>query len=51
MSGMRPAFIDVGTVDLFRGEDIAFESGLMQGHVSCQLPVDTRVDAPKRALA
>jgi acetyl esterase/lipase len=39
VSGLPPAFIDVGTVDLFRDEDIAFAQRLMQAGVPCELHV------------
>ena len=41
LSGLPPAFIDVGTVDLFRDEDIAFAMRLMAAGV----PVELRVAA------
>ncbi|MBM9465721.1 alpha/beta hydrolase [Nakamurella leprariae] len=40
LSGLPPAFIDVGTVDLFRDEDIAFAQRLMQAGVSCELHIN-----------
>lgn len=40
LSGLPPAFIDVGTMDLFRDEDIAFASRLMQAGVPCELHVN-----------
>jgi acetyl esterase/lipase len=39
VSGLPPAFIDVGTVDLFRDEDIAFAQRLMAAGVPCELHV------------
>jgi acetyl esterase/lipase len=39
VSGLPPAFIDVGTVDLFRDEDIAFAQRLMEAGVPCELHV------------
>ena len=39
VTGLPPAFIDVGTVDLFRDEDIAFAQRLMQAGVPCELHV------------
>lgn len=39
LSGLPPAFIDVGTVDLFRDQDIAFAQRLMQAGVPCELRV------------
>ena len=39
LSGLPPAFIDVGTVDLFRDEDIAFAQRLMQAGVPTELHV------------
>ena len=39
VSGLPPAFIDVGTVDLFRDEDIVFAQRLMQAGVPCELHV------------
>jgi acetyl esterase/lipase len=39
VSGLPPTFIDVGTVDLFRDEDIAFAQRLMQAGVPCELHV------------
>jgi acetyl esterase/lipase len=40
LSGLPPAFIDVGAVDLFRDEDIAFAQRLMQAGVPTQLQVN-----------
>ncbi|MEU8247251.1 alpha/beta hydrolase [Nonomuraea sp. NPDC048916] len=40
LSGLPPAFIDVGTVDLFRDEDIAFAQRLMQAGVPTELHVN-----------
>ena len=39
LTGLPPTFIDVGTVDLFRDEDIAFAQRLMQAGVPCELQV------------
>jgi acetyl esterase/lipase len=39
LSGLPPAFIDVGTVDLFRDEDIAFAQRLMAAGVATELHV------------
>jgi acetyl esterase/lipase len=39
VNGLPPAFIDVGTVDLFRDEDIAFAQRLMQAGIPCELHV------------
>jgi acetyl esterase/lipase len=39
LSGLPPSFIDVGTVDLFRDEDIAFAQRLMQAGVPTELHV------------
>ncbi|MCO8270526.1 alpha/beta hydrolase [Actinoplanes sp. TRM 88003] len=39
LSGLPPAFIDVGTVDLFRDEDIAFAQRLMAAGVPTELHV------------
>ena len=39
LSGLPPAFIDVGTVDLFRDEDIAFAQRLMATGVPTELHV------------
>jgi acetyl esterase/lipase len=39
LTGLPPAFIDVGTVDLFRDEDIAFAQRLMQAGVPTELHV------------
>ena len=40
LSGLPPAFIDVGTVDMFRDEDIAFATRLMQAGVPTELHVN-----------
>ena len=40
LAGLPPAFIDVGTVDLFRDEDIAFAQRLMQAGVPTELHVN-----------
>jgi acetyl esterase/lipase len=39
VSGLPPAFVDVGTVDLFRDEDIAFAQRLIQAGVPTELHV------------
>jgi acetyl esterase/lipase len=39
LSGLPPTYIDVGTVDLFRDEDIAFASRLMQAGVPTELHI------------
>jgi acetyl esterase/lipase len=39
LSGLPPAFIDVGTADLFRDEDITFAQRLMRAGVPCELHV------------
>lgn len=39
LHGLPPTFIDVGTVDLFRDEDITFAERLMQTGVPCELHV------------
>jgi acetyl esterase/lipase len=39
LAGLPPSFIDVGTVDLFRDEDIAFAQRLMQAGVPTELHV------------
>ncbi|MFG1943980.1 alpha/beta hydrolase [Nonomuraea sp. NPDC048826] len=40
LTGLPPAYIDVGTVDLFRDEDIAFAQRLMQAGVPTELHVN-----------
>lgn len=40
LSGLPPTYIDVGTVDLFRDEDIAFAQRLMQAGVPTELHVN-----------
>jgi acetyl esterase/lipase len=40
LTGLPPAFIDVGTVDLFRDEDIAFAQRLMQTGIPTQLNIN-----------
>jgi acetyl esterase/lipase len=40
LSGLPPFFIDVGTVDLFRDEDIAFAQRLMEAGVPTELHVN-----------
>jgi acetyl esterase/lipase len=39
LAGLPPAFIDVGTVDMFRDEDIAFAQRLMQAGVPTELHI------------
>lgn len=57
LSGLPPAFIDVGTVDLFRDEDIAFAQRLMQAGVPTEFHVNpgsyhaSEVFAPDAALS
>ncbi|HEY0933748.1 MAG TPA: alpha/beta hydrolase fold domain-containing protein, partial [Trebonia sp.] len=57
LSGPPPAFIDVGTVDLFRDEDILFAMRLMQAGVPVELHVNpgayhaSEVLAPQAALS
>lgn len=56
LSGLPPTYIDVGTVDLFRDEDIAFANRLMQAGVPTELHVNpgayhaAEVFAPDSAL-
>ncbi len=40
LAGLPPSYIDVGTVDMFRDEDIAFAQRLMQAGVACELHVN-----------
>lgn len=57
LSGLPPAFIDVGTVDLFLDEDIAFAQRLMQAGVPVELHVHpgafhaTELVAPQSVLS
>ena len=57
VSGLPPAYIDVGTVDLFRDEDIAFAQRLMAAGVPVELHVNpgsyhaSEVFAPDAALS
>lgn len=57
LSGLPPAYIDVGTVDLFRDEDIAFAQRLMQAGIPTELHVHpgsyhaSEVLAPQAALS
>lgn len=57
LTGLPPAYIDVGTVDLFRDEDIAFAQRLMAAGVPCELHVNpgsyhaSEVFAPTAALS
>lgn len=39
LSGLPPTFIDVGTVDLFRDEDVAYAASLLQAGVPTELHV------------
>src|SRR6185437_12357747 len=48
LAGLPPTFIDVGTVDLFRDEDIAFAQRLMQAGVPTQLHEDLGVPVDPR---
>lgn len=40
LSGLPPTFIDVGTVDMFRDEDIVFANRLMQAGVPTELHIN-----------
>ncbi|WP_375423064.1 alpha/beta hydrolase [uncultured Friedmanniella sp.] len=57
LSALPPAFIDVGTVDLFRDEDIAFAQRLMQAGVPTELHINpgsyhaSETFAPEAALS
>jgi len=57
LSGLPPAFIDVGTLDLFRDEDIAFAQRLIQAGVPTEFHVypgayhASEVFAPAAALS
>ena len=57
LAGLPPTFIDVGTVDLFRDEDIAFAQRLMVAGVPTELHVNpgayhaAEVFAPQSPLA
>ena len=57
VSGLPPAYIDVGTVDLFRDEDIAFAQRLMQAGVPTELHISpgsyhaSELFAPEAALS
>ncbi len=57
LAGLPPAFIDVGTADLFRDEDIAFAQRLMQAGVPCELHINpgsyhaSETFAPEAALS
>lgn len=57
LSGLPPAFIDVGTADLFRDEDIAFAQRLMQAGVPTELHINpgsyhaSETFAPQAALS
>ena len=39
LSGLPPAWIGVGTLDLFHDEDLAYESRLREAGVTCQLEI------------
>ena len=39
LSGLPPAFVTVGTLDLFRDEDIAYAQGLMEAGIPTELQV------------
>ena len=57
LSGLPPAFLDVGTVDLFRDEDVAIAQRLMAAGVPTELHVHpgsyhaAEIFAPESALA
>jgi len=57
LAGLPPTFIDVGTVDLFRDEDISFATRLMQAGVATELHVHpgayhaSEVFAPEATLS
>ena len=51
VSGLPPTFIDVGTVDLFRDEDIAFGQRLMQAGVPTELHTSVGSYHASEALA
>jgi acetyl esterase/lipase len=51
LSGLPPAFIDVGTVDMFRDEDITFAMRLMQAGVPTELHVNPGAYHASEALA
>jgi acetyl esterase/lipase len=57
LTGLPPTFIDVGTCDLFRDEDIAFAMRLMQAGVPTELHINpgayhaSEVLAPQAALS
>ncbi|MEU4690416.1 alpha/beta hydrolase [Actinoplanes sp. NPDC023714] len=51
LSGLPPTFIDVGTVDLFRDEDIAFAQRLMAAGVPTELHVHPGAYHGAEALA
>jgi acetyl esterase/lipase len=57
LSGLPPTFIDVGTVDMFRDEDIAFAARLMRAGVPTELHVNpgayhaSEAFAPQAALS
>ncbi len=57
LSGLPPTYIDVGAVDLFRDEDIAFAARLLQAGVPTELHVDpgayhaAEILAPESALS
>ena len=39
LSGLPPAFVDVGSVETFRDEDVAYATALWQAGVQCELHV------------
>ncbi|WP_327104814.1 alpha/beta hydrolase [Nonomuraea glycinis] len=57
LAGLPPAYLDVGTVDLFRDEDVAFAQRLMQAGVPTELHVHpgsyhaSEMFAPEAALS
>lgn len=57
LSGLPPTFIDVGAVDMFRDEDIAFANRLMQAGVPTELHINpgsyhaSEVFAPEAQLS
>jgi len=57
VSGLPPAFIDVGEMDAFRDEDAAFALRLAQGGVPCEFRIypgayhASEVFAPEAALS
>lgn len=57
LAGLPPTYIDVGTVDLFRDEDIAFAQRLMHAGIPCELHIHSgsyhgsEIFAPEAALS